>query len=233
MAKLVFYLAAGSAGAAALNSRARALVESPVVAAERAQLAVMTPRPNDQLAAPASSPFLDTLDLVLEIAVPFGQPVWRARSEWIDALGPLLEITDRAHSFLVLGYHRTFQETGSRAVRYHYLMYRRPDFSRADYLDYYVHRHYRFGLATPAADYMQNYLDQEGGRALADLCGLKCLDADTISELRLDSVEAYLSSDGVIEVGPSAGADETVFVDRGRCQSFSMDVLLDTRHYAE
>ncbi len=51
-------------------------------------------------------------------------------------------------------------------------MYRRADFSRADYLDYYVHSHSRFGLASPLADYYQNYLDQEAGREMAQQFGL-------------------------------------------------------------
>ncbi|MEZ5503481.1 MAG: hypothetical protein R3E50_12820 [Halioglobus sp.] len=113
-------------------------------------------------------------------------------------------------------------------MRYHYLMYRRADFSRADYLDYYVHNHSRFGLASPLADYYQTYLDKESGRALATLFGMQALGADSISELRFASLEDYLFSDTIAEVGPAAGADEALFVDRERCQGFSMDVLLDT-----
>lgn len=110
-------------------------------------------------------------------------------------------------------------------------MNRSTDYSRADYLDYYVHSHYQFGLATPLADYYQNYLDLEGGRELATLFGVNSIAADNISELRFDSVEDYLLSDVIREIGPAAGADEERFVDRKICQSFSMDVLLDTRVY--
>ena len=53
-----------------------------------------------------------------------------------------------------------------------------------------------------------------------------------ISELRFDSVEEYLSSDAIREVGPAASEDEESFVDRDRCQSFTMDVLRDTRDYS-
>jgi hypothetical protein len=231
LAKIIFYLSAGSEGATALIDGARALGAAPLIVEQRAHLAVMTPRPEDLLAVPADSDFLARLDVVLEIVFPFGQPVRRIQSELVDLLGPVLDLADRGSSTLVLGYHRAFQETGPRPVRYHYLMYRRPDYGRSDYLDYYVHSHYRFGLATPLADYFQNYLDPEGGRELAALCRIECLDADNISELRFDSVEEYLSSDVIREVGPAAGEDEALFVDRGRCQSFSMDVVQDTRDY--
>jgi hypothetical protein len=169
------------------------------------------------------------LDVVLEIVAPLGQALRPLLPELHSALAPVLALVDKSRSHLVSGYSRTFQESGPKPVRYHYLMYRRANFLRADYLDYYVHSHSRFGLASPLADYYQNYLDQEGGRELAQLFGLNSLEADSISELRFDSVQDYLYSDIIREIGPKAAADEELFVDRKRCQSFSMDVLLDTR----
>lgn len=233
MAKIIFYLSAGDDDTAALIDRARGLAAEPLMAEQQAQVALMTPCPEDLLAVPADSAFLARLDVVLEVVFPFGQPVQRVQSVLIDALAPVLDLADRGHSYLVSGYHRTFQEAGPRPVRYHYLMYRRPDYSCSDYLDYYVHSHYRFGLATPLADYVQNYLDAQGGREFAALCGIETLDADNISELRFDTVEEYLSSDVIREVGPAASEDEELFVDRRRCQSFSMDVVLDTRDYGK
>jgi hypothetical protein len=231
MAKIILYLSAGGDGTRALVDRAGLLAADALLGEQQAQLAVMTPRPDDLLAVPAGSEFLARLDVVLEIVFPFGQPVRRIRSGLVDTLAPLLDLADSRHSCMVLGYHRAFQEAGPRPVRYHYLMYRRPDYGRSDYLDYYVHSHCRFGLATPLADYFQNYLDPEGARELAALCGIGTLDADNISELRFDSVEDYLSSAVIREVGPAAAEDETLFVDRARCQGFSMNVLQDTRDY--
>lgn len=231
MAKIILYLSAGEQGVAALADRAKALAAGPVVAGQSMQLAVMTPRAGDLLAVPPDSDFLARLAVILELAFPVGDPMKRVQDDLVAALAPLLELADREHSHVVTGYHRTFQEAGPRPVRYHYLMYRREDFSRADYLDYYVHSHYRFGLATPLADYFQNYLDQSGGRELAALLGVNALEADNISELRFDSVEEYLASDVIREVGPAASEDEERFVDRARCQSFTMDVLMDTRDY--
>jgi hypothetical protein len=188
----------------------------------------MRPRPADLLAVPPDSTFLAGLNLVLELVVPCGQALGQLLPDVESALTPVLDLVDRSQSHLVLGYARAFQESGAKPVRYHYLMYRRADFSRADYLDYYVHRHSRFGLASPLADYYQNYLDEDGGQALAQQFGLNCLAADSISELRFASVEDYLYSDIVREIGPQASADEELFVNRPRCQSFSMDVVLDT-----
>ncbi len=183
----------------------------------------------DLLAVPPDSEFLAGLEVVLEIAVPCGQVLRFILQDMEKALAPLLDISARRQSHLVVGYSRTFQESGAKSVRYHYLMYRRTDFSRADYLDYYVHSHSRFGLASPLADYYQNYLDEDAGRVLAQLFGLNFVEADSISELRFENVEDYLHSDIIREIGPQASADEALFVNRLRCQSFSMDVLLDTR----
>ena len=118
-------------------------------------------------------------------------------------------------------------------MRYHYLMVRRQDFSQADYLDYYVHSHSRFGVATPLADYYQNYIDARAGARLAEVLGLNPLVADSISELRFLRLEDYLSSDVIAEIGPAASVDEERFVDRAASQSFTMEVVQDTRQYNE
>lgn len=211
---------------------AQALASHEMFSSYHLQLAVMTPRAADVLAIPAKSAFLARLDLAMEIVFPMGQPLWRLRSRLHLALSPVLELAEKGRSSLALGYHRVFQESGEpRPVRYHYLMHRHASYSRADYLEYYAHSHSRFGLASPLADYYQTYLDQEGGRELATLFGVDAVAADNISELRFASVEDYLRSDIVRQIGPAASADEELFVNRKLCQSFSMDVLLDTRNY--
>jgi hypothetical protein len=232
MAKITLYLHAGNSQPADIVARAGKLASHPLFEKYKLQLAVMTPRSSDLLAVPPDSDFLAKLDVVLEIVFPVGRAMEGVQSELYEALIPVLELAEKADSYLLSGYHRTFQESGPKPVRYHYLMYRRQDYNRADYLDYYVHSHYQFGVATPLADYYQYYLDQEGGQNLAELFGVKAMAADNISELRFDKVEDYLFSDVIREVGPAAGADEELFVDREICQSFSMDVLLDTRIYS-
>lgn len=231
MAKVVLYLHARHDQRDALIESAKKLASHLFFRKNLLHLAVMTPRSSDLLAVPPDSEFLMHLDLVLEIVFPVGCALKKLQSELHEALSSVLDLTDTEHSHVVLGYHRAFQESGPKPVRYHYLMVRRADYSRADYLDYYVHSHYQFGLATPLADYYQNYLDHKGGRELVELFGINAMAADNISELRFDNVEDYLSSDVVREIAPAAEADEKLFVNRAVCQSFTMDVLLDTRVY--
>lgn len=231
MAKIILYLHAGNGQPEELLRSAGALASHSFFEKYRLQLAVMTPRESDLLAVPPDSEFLACLDVVLEITFSVGLALKGLQAELSESLSSVLDMTDRSHSHVVLGYHRTFQESGPKPVRYHYLMYRRADFSRADYLDYYAHRHCRFGLVTPLADYFQNYLDQRGGQELAKLLGINAMAADNISELRFASVEEYLFSDIIREIAPEAAADEELFVNRKICQSFSMDVHCDTRDY--
>ena len=231
MSKIIFYLHARSGQSQALRRAAMKLASDNLLKNDGIDMAVMRPRSDDLLAVPANSDFLAKLDLVVEIVLPFGQPIKELQSELHEATSLMLGLVDREQSFLVFGYQRTFQESGKKLQRYHYLMFRRSDYSRADYLDYYVHRHYRFGIASPLADYYQNYLDAEGGRELAALLCVNPFDADNISELRFECLEDYLFSDVTREIAPQAAADEELFVDRNRCQSFSMDVLLDSRSY--
>jgi hypothetical protein len=231
MAKIVFYLHARHDQRDALIASAKNLITHRFFKNNALQLAVMTPRSSDLLAVPPDSDFIAHLDVVLEIVFPVGRAQEALQSGLHEALTPVLDLANAEHSHVVLGYHRTFQESGPKPVRYHYLMYRRADFSRADYLDYYVHSHYQFGVATPLADYYQNYLDHEGGRELAELFGINALSADNISELRFGNVEDYLFSDVIREIAPAAEADEKLFVNRAVCQSFTMDVLQDTRDY--
>jgi hypothetical protein len=232
MAKIIFYLHAVREQTPHIIRAAQELALHKCFTEDGLALAVMTPRPSDLLAVPADSRFLTRLAVILEIVLPPGRPLSDLLPDLELALVPVLERADRGQSYLVAGYQRTFQQSGPKPVRYHYLMYRLGRFSRSDYLDYYVHSHYRFGVATPLADYYQNYLDAQAGRELAQVFGVNSLEADNISELRFDSVETYLFSDIIREVGPAASADEALFVDRERCQSFSMDVLLDTGIYS-
>jgi hypothetical protein len=231
MSKIVFYLHAHLDQSQALLKAALGLASDGLFERHGLHMAVMSPRSGDLLAVPANSDFLAKLDLVVEIVLPLGQPVKPLHFELREATSLMLGLVDREQSFLVFGHQRTFQESGKKLLRYHYLMFRRPDYSRADYLDYYTHTHYLFGIATPLADYYQNYLDAEGGRELAVLLRVNSFDADNISELRFERLEDYLFSDVIREIAPQAAADEELFVDRNRCQSFSMDVLLDSRSY--
>lgn len=229
MAKIIFYFHAQDGQTQALIESGKALADNQLFSAY--QLAIMQPREQDLLAVPSNCDFLNSIDMVLEIVAPFGQPIKRALVDVAEALQPVLELIDKSHSYVLSAYHRTFQESGPKPIRYHYMMYRRDDYSRSDYLDYYVHSHYQFGVTTPLADYYHNYIAPGDTQALASQLGIHPIKADNISELRFDDLEKYLFSDAVREIGPKATADEEKFVNREISRSFSMDVLLDTRQY--
>lgn len=233
MAKQLFYLHALTGRAPQLMDTALAIVASSFFERYPLHAAVMTPRLNDPLAIPARSPFLVGLDVVLEVVAPGGVSLESCERGLSALLSPLIALVDRESSRVASGYHRCFQESGRKPLRYHYLMVRRQDFSQADYLDYYVHSHSRFGVATPLADYYQNYIDARAGARLAEVLGLNPLVADSISELRFLRLEDYLSSDVIAEIGPAASVDEERFVDRAASQSFTMEVVQDTRQYNE
>ncbi len=232
MAKQLFYLHALKGHAPQLLDAAVSLTSSAIFDNYSLHAAVMIPRDNDPLAAPAGSPFLPGLDVLLEMVAPAGVSLRACQRELSPMLSPLMTLVDRERSRVACGYHRCFQESGQKPVRYHYLMVRRQDFSQADYLDYYVHSHSRFGVATPLADYYQNYIDAPAGVRLAEVFGLKPVIAHSISELRFLRLKDYLSSDVVAEIGPAASVDEERFVDRPASQSFTMDVVQDTRDYS-
>ena len=231
MAKIIFYFHARKNRFDELVSSSKELGSADFLVNQMLEVAVMKPRISDILAVPPNSDFLENLDLVLEIVSPPGNPVESFKYELMLALAPVLELVEDEKSYLAYGYHRTFQESGKKPERYHYFMYRREDYSRADYMDYYINNHYQFGVATPLADYYQNYIDIEGSAALADLFGIQAIAADNISELRFDKIDTYVFSNTIREVGPAAAIDEARFVNREICQSFSMDVISDTRVY--
>ncbi len=228
MAKIIFYFHASENGDALID-QAKALSSQPPF--DQLQYSLMVPRDNDLLAVPGERDFLAGIDLVMELVAPHGHPIQPLLGDIKEALAPLLALADSAQSYVLSAYHRTFQESGAKPIRYHYLMYRRDDYSRSDYLDYYTHHHYQFGVTTPLADYYQNYINPDTTQALASLFGLQAIEADNISELRFDDLEKYLFSDVIREVGPAATEDEEKFVNRPISWSFSMDVLLDTRQY--
>jgi len=83
------------------------------------------------------------------------------------------------------------------------------------------------GFNTPGiAGYTQNYIDVEASASLADKLGLATVAADSISELTMQSVEAFIGNVQLAEVGGAAALDEERFVDRSRNVAFCSEVLL-------
>ena len=178
MAKIIFYFHASENGDALID-QAKALSSQPPF--DQLQYSLMVPRDNDLLAVPGERDFLAGIDLVMELVAPHGHPIQPLLGDIKEALAPLLALADSAQSYVLSAYHRTFQESGAKPIRYHYLMYRRDDYSSSDYLDYYPHHHYQFGVTTPLADYYQNYINPDTTQALASLFGLQAIEADNIS----------------------------------------------------
>lgn len=228
MAKIVLYISAGNDNRASLLATARSFADSDFVISNGLQLAFMTPLASDQLSVPVDSKFVARLDLAIEIMLPHGQPLKPLLEEMKKALEPICSLSDQKNCYVLQGYHRVFKESGPKALRYHYLMYRREDFGRADYLDYYTHHHYQFGIKTPLIDYYQTYISHESTAELADLLGVNAIDAENISEMHLDSMDAFLSTDVMAEIGPAAAEDEARFVDRGNSTSFTMEVIYNS-----
>lgn len=228
MAKLIFYLTANNHGLHSVTTAARDFAQSAFADEHSLQCAIMHPRDEDVLAIPPDSDFLQNLHVVLEVQAPAGTPM----QPWLDALvtelASLLHCIDAAMSHVFAVTPRVFQNNGARKQRYHYLMFRAQHFSRSDYLDYYMNSHYRFGIVTPLANYIQNYSDPNTTAQLALALGMQPINADNFSELHFDDINDYLHCDAILEAGPAASADEALFVHRDLCQSFSMNVVFET-----
>lgn len=232
MAKLFLYLNANDQSTDALLEACKDFCATSCVQTNSLDVALLKPKSNDILAVPPSSPLLSSIDLVLEIAAPAHVALSAIEPVLKTALEPILRCANLDSTHLICAYSKAFQETGKKPFRYHFVMFRRAEFNQADYKDYYINIHAQFGVGSPLADYYQNYVEAEASVTLADSLGVQAITADSVSELRFDDIEAYMFSDLVVkEVGPAATADAAIFVELAKCQSFSMDVLLDTRRY--
>lgn len=162
--------------------------------------------------------------LVLELIVPPGELL---SSKVDELLAPALEgLSLSASSLALMMYEHAFIPCGPQAFHHHFLMVKKPEFSDADYLDYYVHRHSRMGPKTPGiAGYSQNYIDPSGSKSIAALLGLQTRPVNSISELKLASVESFLTHPDLPATGAEAIADEKRFVDRRNSVAFTSEVV--------
>lgn len=111
------------------------------------------------------------------------------------------------------------------AVRYQYLMRRNADFTHEQYLERYESIHSQFGLKTPGIHgYVQLHLDPNDSKTSADAAGLGVWQVDSVSELYLESVEAFVNAIGSLENDGGAREDEEIFVDRPRSHDFTSRV---------
>lgn len=148
---------------------------------------------------------------------------------FLDGVGDRLD--DIVHADLstaLLGEEKRFMDGAAAPVRYQYLMRRNADYDRAAYLTHYRDFHSQFGPRTPGiVDYVQFYVDANASRRLAASTGLGVWGVDSVSELHLESVDAFIAAVTTSETPAQATADERRFVDRKQSIYFCSDVFWD------
>lgn len=144
----------------------------------------------------------------------------------VTGLGKRLEdVADLSASTLLLGEDVVFVASERAPVRYQYLMRRNDQFDHASYLKRYRKEHSGFGVRTPGKlGYAQFHVDPEASRQAAGAAGVGVWDVDSVAQLHLASVEAFLAEVSHWSEGKDAIADEEVFVDRGSSFDFCSQV---------
>ncbi len=137
-------------------------------------------------------------------------------------------IADVAHpdlSSLLLGRDVVFVASQRAPVRYQYAMRRNSSFDHEAYLERYREIHSRFGVETPGIlGYVQFHVDVDASRRAAGRAAIGIWGVDSVSELHLASVEAFLAEVAKSQIGREAVADEEVFVDRAQSHDFCSHV---------
>ena len=170
---------------------------------------------------PAANPLCRPFDAVVELQAPASVGVERLTVVVDGAGGRLHDVIHADLSGVFVGAPQMIIDCEPTPLRYLYLMRRKAHTSRASYLDYYFHQHSRFGPATPnIAGYTQFHIDPAASAAVAAQVGLGTTVPDSVSELHLESLEAFLEGIGDGRLGAEAAADEETFVDRANSVSF-------------
>jgi hypothetical protein len=180
---------------------------------ERARVVLLTEIDDDPF--PAANPLCRPFDVVLELEadaeVHLGTLVGA-----LDDLGE--RVDEHAHrdlSGVLVGAPQAIIPCDPTPLRYLYFMRRKAHTTRDAYLDYYFHQHSRFGFATPnIAGYTQLHVDPHRSAEAARHLGLGSTVCDSVSELHLESLEAFFAGIGDGRLGEEAAADEATFVDR-------------------
>lgn len=170
---------------------------------------------------PAANPWCRPFEGVLELQAGTEVGV-AALLGALDGLGHRIDgVAHRDLSGVLVGAPQEIIPCEPTPLRYLYLMRRKAGSTRHDYLDYYFHRHSRFGFQTPnIAGYTQFHVDPEASAAAAARLGLGSTVVDSVSELHLESLEAFLAGIADGRLGAEAAADEERFVDRVNSVSF-------------
>ena len=155
-----------------------------------------------------------------------------------ETIAPLVVGLDRrledvAHpdlSTILFGEEVVFLAADHAPIRYQYLMRRNSSFDHDAYLKRYQEIHSEFGVKTPGIlGYVQFHVDPQGSRQLAAQAGLGNWGVDSVSELHLESLGAFMAAIAGSEIGRQAVADEEIFVDRANSFDFTSRVDWDDR----
>jgi len=170
---------------------------------------------------PLANPLCRPFDAVLEVqrrGLADPAPIVDGLDKVLPAVGELVHLDLCG---VLAGWPQELIPCDPTPVRYLYLMRRKAGTSRSQYLDYYFHHHSGFGFKTPAIDgYTQFHVDPETSAGAARRLGVGVHGADSVSELHLPSLEAFLGAIGDGRLGAEALADECTFVDRDNSVSF-------------
>lgn len=167
-------------------------------------------------------------DVTIEIKARPGLPLSTVLDSWKDPGHRVLDGLNSEKSMALVMHERCWRNLPPQPFCYHYLMVRRKGFSSADYCDYYLNSHSRFGLATPGIDrYSQNLVDPESSVMLCEKAGLAYIEVDSISELQMSDINTFMSAVAATTVGLDAAQDEARFVDRDSSVMYCSSVSLD------
>ena len=163
--------------------------------------------------------------LIIDITLTAGTPL-KPHHDSIVSIITAAGSSEKAHSFAACGYEKSFRGTKNTTMRCNYLMQRRATFSQADYLDYYTHHHFGFGIVTPNIDgYSQTYIDSIASEEINAQLGFNHCPFDSISTMYMNSLDDFLNSDAIAIIGPGAIYDEEKFVDRDGSMMFMSQAL--------
>ena len=170
-------------------------------------------------------------DLTLEIAADNSRSAPDWSSVCASLAGEIDGLVVKDSNIVLIGDKYDFYpEKTAGSLCLQYLMRRRQDWQRAAYLQYYIEDHSRFGMRSRGiTGYQQFYVDCGLSQQVAQAAGFGQWNYDTVSELYIDEMAAFLAG---IEEDPKivaeAAADEELFVDRQRSTMFiSRHIELD------
>ena len=229
MAKALIFLKATDDNQTLLAQSVHALAQSIYQQATPAEQGAMSIRVMQSLIEDPLSNRLrpdHVCDVSIEIKTQPGVPLSKALEPWQQINDQCQSLMAAQASLALVMREQRWKPSAPQPICYHYLMLRRPDFSPADYADYYLNYHRRFGLITPGIEgYSQNMVDLSSSKKLCEQLNLTFQEVTSISEMHMRDIDTFMSSPAMAEIGPEAGMDESRFVDRDRSRMFCSEII--------